>query len=61
MDLVLSDSVGFKMLYIAYDEEKDTELADRLQNDLTKIMAGSSLMFPSPSSQGPTRLPAAPS
>ena len=40
VDLVLSDSVGFKMLYIAYDEEKDTELADRLQNDLTKIMAG---------------------
>ena len=27
------------MLYIAYDEKNDTELADRLQDDLTKMMA----------------------
>ena len=36
---LVSESVGFNMLYIAYDEKNDTELADRLQNDLTKMMA----------------------
>ena len=36
---LVSESVGFNMLYIAYDEKNDTELADRLQDDLTKMMA----------------------
>ena len=46
VDLVLPDSVGFKMLYIAFDEKKDTDLAERLQDDLTKIMAGFKLDVP---------------